>query len=507
MVTSHHTPRVYSKKTATARSPLFRWLSRLPLVYGRIIPVLFLSLWLTVRSVYAAPVDPLAATSVANSGPQLLNHDQCQSIVQQVFALSASEKSPGARWEKRFQLLKPYKSACYQHGDFLSVMGAAELNNHRLYDAQDTLERVLMLNPNHGDAMINYAQVLNLLGQTFAAYDLNQQLLKRKDLPPEVADFVTKRDQLWASRFSRTDMRLTTALAYDSNLNTAADLSSLTLGNGATLVLDEESQPVSGTVFNLNASVKRATALEDGMHLWQGNLYTRTGAEERLQQTRYRHDQQQLDLHYKRLYYSRGRHNQKKPTLAWGLTGRQFWYNGSSLYQSLDLQLEQRQPLEATWADCRIESEFRLSRQHYPGDRSQDALDHKLQSGLECQLTPQFMLYSQIGIAFNRALNDRTGGNRQIKDLVLAGQYREQKRLWSLSGRFAHTTDQTGYSAQLDNGNPRSQRSLQVTGQLRQTLTGDLALEFSLTRLVQKSNIVLFEYDAERASLALDWRF
>lgn len=506
MVTSHQSLKMRVSEDATA--PIF------PFFFRRIISfslksslkpaanllavLLALVLLLVPRHVYSAP---------AFFAPyQQLTQQQCLSIVQQVFQQTATDPDPASRWEKRLSLLRPYKSTCYLHADFLSALGTAELNTGRLSDAQDTLERTLMVQPDNGDALVNYAQVLDLLGQPFAAYDLNRQLLKRTDLPDDVARFLKARDKLWASRFTRTDYRLSAAIGYDSNLNTAADLSSLTLGDGNTLVLDEESRPISGSVFHLNASVKNATLLEDGMRVWQGNLYTRTGTEARLQQQAFRHDQQQLDIHFKRFYYSRGKRARKlKGTLAWGVTGRQFWYNDTSLYQSVDLELEHRQPLAA---DCAIESDIRLSRQHYPDDNDQDALDHRLQIGFECQVSPALMLYSQLGLAFNRALYDRTGGDRRVRDLILAAQYRQDTgRLWSLSGRYALTEDATGYSDQLDQGNARYQYSLQVTGQLRQPLTPDLDLELSVTKLTQTSNIILYEYEAEKASLALNWQF
>ncbi|WP_028303966.1 hypothetical protein [Oceanospirillum maris] len=474
----------------------------------RMMSLLILLLGLSIFSKSYAQLPPL----MLSSQKQTLNLDlaQCRDLVRQ--AINASDQAPSTSsaspWVIRYQLLQPYKMACYHHAEFLSFMGAAELYTGRLADAQDTLERTLMLNPNHGQALIDYAQVLNAVGQPLAAYDLNQQLLKRRDLPEKVQTYLEQREEAWSKQFKRTDFRLSAALGYDSNLNTAADLNQLTLTDGlnTTLVLGESNKPISGQVLNLSAGVKHAQLHKKSISYWQANLYTRTGIEDRLRKSDLRHDQQQLDLLYKNVITApkMKASSSAGPHIAWGLAAKQFWYNSSSLYQSIELQLESRRLIND---QCYTDLELQFSRQYYPQDHSQEAMEYRFQPSVQCRLLPNVQLYTQGGIGFSNALNQRVGGDRKLADLLVSMQYIEGTRLWSLNTRYSITQDQKGYSPLLDNNNARKVSNTQFSGQVRQQITSSLDAELSLQRSAQRSNIELFDYNATRVNLGIDWRF
>ncbi len=442
--------------------------------------------------------------------PLKLEAEQCQSLVRQAINASADADTDTvpSLWAVRYQLVQPYKMACYHHAGFLAFMGAAELYTGHLADAQDTLERTLMLNPVHGQALMDYAQALNAMGQPLTAYDLNQQLLQRDDLPAEVRRQLEQRQKLWSERLQRTDFQLSAAWGYDSNLNTAPDLSDLTLTDGlnTTLPLDRSSQPISGQVVNLDASIKHMRLHKTGIRYWQAGFYTRTGIEDQMDTGNLRHDHQQLDLLYKSVTTAPQMKatSQTNQHLAWGIAAKQFWYNRSSLYQSLELQLEARQPLAS---QCHADLELQFSRQHYPQDHRQDAMEYRVQPSIQCLLTPRLQLYTQAGIAFNKALSQREGRDRWLADLLVSLQYIEGARLWSLTTRHSNTWDQQGYSPVLDSNNPREVSNTQFSGQVRQKITSRLDAELSLQRSIQQSNIELFDYNATRINLGIDWRF
>jgi len=116
-------------------------------------------------------------------------------------------------------------------------------------------------------------------------------------------------------------------------------------------------------------------------------------------------------------------------------------------------------------------------------------------------------LYTQGGIGFSNALNQRVGGDRKLADLLVSMQYIEGTRLWSLNTRYSITQDQKGYSPLLDNNNARKVSNTQFSGQVRQQITSSLDAELSIQRSTQRSNIELFDYNATRVNLGIDWRF
>ena len=53
--------------------------------------------------------------------------------------------------------------------------GAAQLNNGKVAEAAESLERALLLEPDNGAAQVDYAQVLYLQGDLFSALAMNHK--------------------------------------------------------------------------------------------------------------------------------------------------------------------------------------------------------------------------------------------------------------------------------------------------------------------------------------------
>ncbi|OPX56592.1 tetratricopeptide repeat protein [Oceanospirillum multiglobuliferum] len=406
-----------------------------------------------------------------------------------------------------YQQLKSQQMACYNSADFLAYLGSVQLRTGQLSDAQDSLERALMLNPQQGLALVDYAEVLYLLRQPFAAYDLNQQLLLQTDLPEAVRTHLQMRQAQWSQIFERTDYRISLSLGHDTNLNTAADLNRLTLtdGLGTTLIVAQQDQPVSGYASDVSLSARHTKLRSNGQQYWQVNLYSRTGIN-----VSSRHDQQQLDLTYNRSYRPRVLKSNVPlfSDWSWEVGLKQFNYNSQSLYRSLQLQFGLGQTLSSS---CQLTHELQFSRQFYLIDNSSDAVELSLQPKLACHLSPSSRLFVQLGAAVNQATGQRTGGNRQQLDALIVLKYRDNSvdntGEWSASVRQNQTQDENGYNALLDNNRPRHVDSVQYGLQYRRPIADKLSVSASVQQIEQSSNIVLFSYTATRASLGIDWYF
>lgn len=456
--------------------------------------------WVTAVSL---PVQA-SSLSLAASLPRLSPH-QCTGILEQVFSAAAKpEETLVERWQKRYDQLRQYKMVCYDHADFLVLLGSAELNTGRLFDAQDNLERALMLTPPHAQAQILYAQVLQSLGQPFAALDLNRQILNQQGLSEDLTRFLQARSAAWDKSLTQNDYRLMVSLGYDSNLNTAVDQDVLTLSDGQMFYWPLENRPVGGKIAKTSLGASHSRVVPDGWWQAKGNLYVRTGVESRLQQSAYRHDHQQLDLAFKRVYQI-GRAGKDTPSLfSWEVAGRGFWYNERNLFNAADLKLNWRYGLPR---HCSAGIELQLSGNRYLEDARQNALVYRVQPELKCSLDTGWVLYVQAGLALDEALGERTGGARHLADLLLSAEYEQGDYLWRLNTRFAGIRDQKGYQAYFDHFNPREVQSIQVSAQVRKRILQGVFAELSLHHVDQSSNVSLFGYQAERVALGLDWRF
>ena len=96
------------------------------------------------------------------------------------------------------------------------------------------MELALLLEPDNGSAMVDYAEVLFELGQVSSALDINDQLLERGDLPEGLETKLLSRQKRWSVGNFNTSFNLAASAGHDSNLNSAPyerDWHSLSLGS------------------------------------------------------------------------------------------------------------------------------------------------------------------------------------------------------------------------------------------------------------------------------------
>ena len=157
-------------------------------------------------------------------------------------------------WDSVEQALGPLLSQCSDSSEYFALLGTAQLRGSDLGRALETLELALLLDPENGAALVDYAEVLFQQGQLLAALEINQQLLSREDLPAGLKDPLRDRQRRWRSFANQTGFEASILGGYDDNLNSAPMARELALtlsGESVLLQVSPEFRPASGAYLNL----------------------------------------------------------------------------------------------------------------------------------------------------------------------------------------------------------------------------------------------------------------
>ena len=79
--------------------------------------------------------------------------------------------------------LSALSGECSDSSEYFALLGSVQLKRGDLLQANESLELALLLNPQNGSALFDYAEILNQQGQALNAIELGEQLLTRDDLP------------------------------------------------------------------------------------------------------------------------------------------------------------------------------------------------------------------------------------------------------------------------------------------------------------------------------------
>ncbi len=145
---------------------------------------------------------------------------------------------------------------CSASAEYFALLGAAQLASGNLFQALENLELSLLLDPDNGVAMVDYAEVLYRQGDIFSALELNAELLSRDDLPQGLQEGLLLRQRRWSRARVQSSLVLSGSFGYDANLNNApvSDRLALTLsGNSITLEVSPEYQAREGSYTKLSA--------------------------------------------------------------------------------------------------------------------------------------------------------------------------------------------------------------------------------------------------------------
>lgn len=110
-----------------------------------------------------------------------------------------------ASFDARIALLRELDSraaACGLSADWYSLKGALLLANGQVSEAAESLERALLLAPDHAAARVDYADALAELGDVSSARALGEELLALNDLPPPARTHLEARMRVWGGGWS-----------------------------------------------------------------------------------------------------------------------------------------------------------------------------------------------------------------------------------------------------------------------------------------------------------------
>ena len=394
--------------------------------------------------------------------------------------------------------LAPLMGECLQSSEFFALYGAAQMDAGDLAGALETLERALLLDASNGAAQIDYAQALYLRGQLFSALDLNQQVLARQDLPPDIEALLQQRDAQWRAQTRQLGFQLDALAGYDDNLNGAPDPSQITLtllGEPVILTLNPEFQAISGPYLNLRAGGSYQQLAADHQHNAQLELRGRVsedGSSDLLQlQTRYD-------------FLKPRRNNSWQAGAAMG----HLFFGGKALYSTADVSGRYQVRVSDT---CNRRYDMALQHQHFHGQRNLNSLESKLAAGVDCQMAVagrQTLLGLEASLLNNTALSSgRPGGDRNGWQLNVDWQVPLAHGL--LRSQLNHTRlrDNQGYSPLLDNGADRWLERSYLLVQYQQPLQPGLVFLANVYHQHQRSNIDIFDTLDSSLEIGLSFSF
>jgi hypothetical protein len=189
--------------------------------------------------------------------------------------------APRAVLQDRLQTLDAMAGQCLDQAAFHAQRGVLLHLLGQPSDAIEALERSLLLVPDQPGTLLDYALALRAVGDPASATALLTALSQRTDVPAALQPLLQRQLAQAAAPADAVQyrMRLSTALAADSNLNNAPSASSFTLtlpwGN-ANLALEEASraQPGAAWLNTLQAQALKPT-LDGQLWVLQADLRTR----------------------------------------------------------------------------------------------------------------------------------------------------------------------------------------------------------------------------------------
>lgn len=379
--------------------------------------------------------------------------------------------------------LAPIMSECLESSEYFALYGAAQMDVGKLAEALETLERALLLDPANGAAQIDYAQALYLRGQLFSALDLNDQLLQRSDLTPDLQSMLAERRKAWRRQTREHGFQADLLTGYDNNLNGAPDPGQITLtlsGEPVLLTLNPEYRPVSGPFLNMRLAGRYRQLASDHQHNALVEMRGRVSED---------NESDLLQLESRYAFLRPRRHH------TWQINAgmSHLLFGGSPLYTASEAGAHYE---VATDTACTPHYDLVVQHQLYHNQSTLNALESKGGVGLECGLSMgerQAQIGAEFSALHNRAINDgRPGGNRHGWQLRLDWQFPVLRGVFSSQLNHTELLDQSGYSPLLANDADRQLSRSYLLLQYSQPLRTDMALMVNLYHQRQRSNIELF---------------
>lgn len=413
-----------------------------------------------------------------------------------------AEYYPGqnTQWESIRDDLALLFDDCLLSSEYFALYGAAQLNSGQLPQALESLERSLLLNPDNGAAMIDYAEALLQDGQLFAAIEANRLLLDRTDMPAALAGQVAQRQENWQSLTRQTSWQIDLLGGYDNNLNGAPDEDLITLtlsGQPLLLNLSEDFQAIRGPFINMRAVGRHRVLGPENQHSFIGEVRGRLSEDSG-----------------SNLAQLSGRYSLLRPDRrnSWQLNAgsSHLFFAGSPLFTGTDASFRYQ---FASSGSCRPYYGMAAQHQLWHDQSRLNGLESKLGFGGNCAVpktTNQRLNFELSGLYNAELKQNRLGGSREGWQFVVDWQVALPTGL--LIAQFNHTRlrDRRGYSPLLANNARRDVERNSWLLQYRERLPalGNRAqLMINLYHQNQDSNLNLFQTKDTSAEIGVSWQF
>ena len=404
-------------------------------------------------------------------------------------------------WSRLLVRLNVEFDRCLDSSEYFALLGAAELNSGNLPRAIEALERSLLLNPENGAALIDYAQALQEDGQLLAALEINSTLQERDDVPENLRAQLAERQDLWQGLTRRTQWQADIGGGYDNNLNGGprSDLIALTLsGEPIFLALNEEFRAASGGFANLGIVAEHTRLASDAQHSFTGRVRSRFS------------ENQSSDVVEVSGRYSR-RSNGIYQNLGKGIGFSHVSFGGKALFTGTDLR--GRIGLREGGSACSEYMTGALQHQAWHTQRRLDGIEVKLGAGSSCipRSLDNHSFAVEVNVIKNLAIDTtRLGGDRLGWQFVGEWQWLSFGGVLATRIELATLLDDSGYAELLaSNSRRRIDRGTLAIQYVRPSrLFGqDSDLYINLYHQDQQSNLDLFDVGDTAASFGIKLNF
>jgi tetratricopeptide (TPR) repeat protein len=397
-------------------------------------------------------------------------------------------------WYKLQLILKKDTPKCLKSSVYFALYGASQLNSGQLNDAIESLERALLLDANNGAALIDYASALYYSGQLFSAIDLNEQLLKRSDLPVYLKPMLKKRALTWQEKTRAQYRNISVRSGYDDNLNGATFIDNLTLnfpGQDITLPIEENAKAVAGRYIDVSLTQDNISHSPFGKQTFSLKSNFRVSED-------HNSNYFQLAAAYQKLY------NSENSYWHWDTSVNYLHYNQEPL------TLETAVSVKKQWLNDQLCEPFlRTSLEHLSVIREQSLSSITINTGggLLCRLNDNLIGTRLNYIQDMARSNDRPGGDSSGWAVDFQWQRPLYSGIFNSSFKYTSLSDQTSYSPLLDNGANRRRSRTDVSLEYIHPLPDNAKLSLMLTQQRQNSNIALFKQRSTRISAGFNKNF
>lgn len=425
-----------------------------------------------------------------------------------VCAAVPSSDDSFAQGQDFFERLEP---ACLRSALFYRQRGQWFLRNANAASAVESLERSILLDPEHLGTQLDYAQALLALGDIASALALISALQALPDVPDHLKPLLAKQLQGLRSMPMPSEpsaevpslhhrVVLSQAFGFDSNLNNAATASSVRLTYPGALVdlpLAQDSQPQSGGAA-LSAMQWSMVVPTQGYGVWVTSAQARARHTARFHQ---RYQQVGLDATWLQ---------QPAADQQWVVRAElnQFHWGGRKLYTSQKFSVQHQWVRALSGVLCRPSLAVEWEQREYPGSRTLDGSYIGAAAGFSCQAQSAFGM--QLRSGYDSARSDqRVGGGQQQQELRAQWQTMALGSSWSLDYGYQRQNDAQGYSPLLDYNAQRWVRRHTMRAEVSRPLAwsgmGRSEWFAGWEWLNQHSNLALFASRRTAVQLGMRW--